>query len=329
MWKPIDHPNLPWTGIALGAPILGIWYWCTDQYIVQRVLSARSQGQAQTACVFAGYLKILPVFLFVLPGIIAAALYQDVRGAGSDQALPALVMRLLPAGLRGCVVAALLAALMSSLSSIFNSCSTLVTWDFYRQLHPGASERTLVRVGQVATVLLVGLGLLWIPFMKHVSSQLFLYLQSISGYIAPPIAACFLFGLFFPRLNGAGALASLLTGFVLGATRLGLELANGPDQSRLPSGSLWERLAEVNFLHFAAGLFVVCTVVLFVASLLGRRPSAEKLENLTWRTLDRTTAAGEAGSAAADPASLGRRNVNVGLSILLVGIVAALWTIFA
>jgi SSS family solute:Na+ symporter len=153
MWKPATDPDFPWTGIAFGAPILGIWYWCTDQFIVQRTLAARNLTEARRGTIFAGFLKLLPVFLFVIPGIIAAQLAAQGRLAldRPDQALPALVAALLPAGFRGLVVAGLLAALMSSLSGVFNSCSTLVTWDVYRKLHPGASERRLVWVGQITT----------------------------------------------------------------------------------------------------------------------------------------------------------------------------------
>src|SRR5215470_8943532 len=224
MWKPSTHPDFPWTGVVFGAPILGVWYWCTDQHIVQRVLAAKNVTEARRGTVFAGFLKVLPVFIFVLPGMIAAALYTDVRGGAADSAYPTLVTRLLPAGFKGLVLAGMLAALMSSLASAFNSCSTLLTWDVYRKLRPDASEKRLVEVGRASTVVLVGLGLAWIPFMKYISPQLFIYLQSVQAYIAPPIAACFLLGVIMPRLNGIGAMSALLVGFVLGALRLGLEL---------------------------------------------------------------------------------------------------------
>jgi len=324
MWKPVDHPDLPWTGIVFGAPILGVWYWCTDQYIVQRVLSAKNLDQAQSAAVFSGYLKILPVFLFVLPGMIAAALTPSLREAGADTALPQLILQVLPAGIRGLMLAALLAALMSSLSSTFNSCSTLITWDLYRQLHPEASERTLIRVGRFSTAFVVLLSLLWIPFIALISSQLYIYLQSVSGYLAPPIAACFLLGVFFPRLNGTGAITTMVTGFVLGALRLVLELVNGQGKDVLPAGSAWEWLAEINFLHFAALLFLFCSALLVVVSLLSERPSAAQLAGLTWQT------AGDASPGAADAVrSSVRRNVNLVLSVLLVAIVLGLWSYFA
>ena len=226
LWKPISDPDFPWTGILLGAPILGVWYWCTDQFIVQRVLSATNQDHARRGTIFGGFLKQLPLFIFVIPGVIAHALAVSGRLelAEPDQALPALIGALLPAGLRGIVVAGLLAALMSSLSSVFNSCSTLITLDIYKKLHPTASERRLVRVGQVSTAGLVGLGLLWIPMMDSISGQLYQYLQSVQGYISPPIAAVFLIGIFWKRANSRGAIASLITGFGFGAVRLVAEL---------------------------------------------------------------------------------------------------------
>jgi SSS family solute:Na+ symporter len=235
MWKPSNHPDFPWTGIVFGAPILGVWYWCTDQHIVQRVLAAKNVSEARRGSIFAGFLKVLPVFIFVLPGMIAAALYADVRSGAADTAYPTLVTRLLPAGFKGLVLAGMLAALMSSLASAFNSCSTLLTWDVYRKMHPTASEQRLVQVGRGSTIILVGLGLAWIPFMKYISPQLYIYLQSVQAYIAPPIAACFLFGVLSARLTGAAAVTTLVTGFVLGTRRLMLELS----KSHLTPGGVW------------------------------------------------------------------------------------------
>ncbi|MBI2614676.1 MAG: sodium/solute symporter [Gemmatimonadetes bacterium] len=314
IWKPASHPQFPWTGIVFGAPILGVWYWCTDQYIVQRVLAARNLAEAQRGTIGAAFLKILPVFIFVLPGVIAAALYDDIRGGAADQAYPALVTRLLPIGLKGLVLAGMLAALMSSLASVFNSCSTLLTWDVYRKLRPQASERQLVTVGRLTTGVLVVLGLLWIPFMKYISPQLYIYLQSVQAYIAPPIAACFLLGLFLPRLNGTGAMASLCTGFVLGALRLVLELA----RSGLAPGSVWAWIAEINFLHFAVLLFVVSTVMLVGVSLVTAPPAPERIATLTYR--------GAGGAAAA--LAPGARRTNVMLSLVLAGAIGVLWIIF-
>jgi SSS family solute:Na+ symporter len=323
MWKPSDHPAFPWTGIVFGAPILGVWYWCTDQVIVQRVLAARNVTEARRGTILAGFLKILPVFIFVLPGVIAAALYTDVRGAATDLAFPTLVTRLLPVGLKGLVIAGMLAALMSSLASVFNSCSTLLTWDVYRKLKPGASETQLITVGRIATGVLVVLGLAWIPFMKYISSQLYIYLQSVQAYIAPPIAACFLLGLFFRRLNGAGAISSLVTGFVLGALRLVLELTNGISKTGLPEGSVWAWIAEINFLHFAVLLFAVSTAVLVGVSVLTPAPPPAQIAGLTYGTTQPGTPAGAA------PADRKGQRLNVGLSILLAALIGVLWIVFA
>src|SRR6185369_9552852 len=223
MIKPMDHPEFPWTGIFLGAPILGIWYWCTDQVIVQRVLSAKDEGHAKAGTIFAGFLKILPVFVLVIPGLIAYALYRDLftfNAAGQvtngDIAFPTLIINLLPKGLVGLMIAALLAALMGGMASVFNSASTLVTLDFYKKLRPQASEKQLVNFGRVATGVMVVLGLAWVPFIHLISSQLYIYLQSVQAYISPPIAVCFILGILWTRMNGAGAISSLLTGFVLG-----------------------------------------------------------------------------------------------------------------
>src|SRR5258708_11478824 len=200
MMKPASDSAFPWTGIFFGAPILGIWYWCTDQVMVQRVLSAKSEGHAKAATIFAGFLKILPVFILVLPGLIAVALYRELFKFGpngevlnGDIAYPTMIVNLLPSGLVGLMIAALLAALMGAMSSVFNSASTLVTLDFYKNMRPQATEHQLVTFGRGATGMLVILGMLWVPFIKNINPQLFLYLQAVQAYVRPPIAACFVF----------------------------------------------------------------------------------------------------------------------------------------
>jgi SSS family solute:Na+ symporter len=316
LWKPMTDPNFPWTGIVFGAPILGVWYWCTDQFIVQRVLAAHDQNHARRGTIFAGFLKLLPLFIFVIPGVIAYALAQQNRlelGA-PDQALPTLVATLLPAGIRGLVVAGLLAALMSSLSSVFNSTSTLVTLDVYKTLHPVASERQLVVVGQVTTALLVGFGLLWIPFMKLISGQLYQYLQSVQAYISPPIAAVFLFGVLLRRVNATGAIAALITGFVLGMGRLVVEITPAFQRGIL------DVFADINFLHFAVLLFAVCGGVLVIVSLLTPAPAHSQVEGLTFTTVE--------PAAAGEPARRWRR-LDLGLSVVLAGCVGLLWIYFS
>ncbi len=333
VWKPLSDPNFPWTGILLGAPILGVWYWCTDQFIVQRVLSARNVDEARRGAIFAGFLKVLPLFIFVVPGVIAYVLARrgELELGSPDQALPALIGTLLPAGIKGLVVAGLLAALMSSLSSVFNSCSTLITWDIYRKLRPQAHERTLVLVGQGATVIMVGFGLLWIPMMKLISGQLYQYLQSVQAYISPPIAAVFLLGIFWRRVNSNGAIAALLAGFVLGMARLVLEL----NRDLLGGGFLgW--YAGINFLHFAIFLFVICSAVLVAVSLVTLPPPDGRVAGLTLQTRaadsDRAPEAMTIPDAKehlpevrSDPAW---RRVDLRLSIALAAVVGVVWYVF-
>lgn len=283
LWKPMTDPNFPWTGMVFGAPIIAVWYWCTDQYIVQRTLAARNITHARRGTIFGGFLKQLPLFLFVIPGVIAYVLVQQNALAlgQADEALPTLVAALLPVGLRGLVAAGLLAALMSSLSSVFNSCSTLITLDIYKKLYPEASERQLVWVGQIATSTLVVLGLAWIPMMSGISGVLYEYLQSVQGYISPPIAAVFLLGLFWRRLNAAGALSSLLAGSAIGLLRLVAEL------NKDALGGFLYTFADINFLHFAALLFVVCALILIVVSLFTPAPPAHKVDGLTYGTAEK------------------------------------------
>jgi solute:Na+ symporter, SSS family len=319
VWKPMTDPQFPWTGIIFGAPIVAVWYWCTDQFIVQRVLAAANIEQARRGTIFAGFLKQLPLFIFLIPGVIALALTTTGRLAidDADKALPTMVGALLPAGARGLVVAGLLAALMSSLSSVFNSCSTLVTWDIYKKLRPDASERRLVLVGQISTLALVAFGLLWIPFMQKISGQIYQYLQSVQAYISPPIAAVFLIGIAWKRVNAYGAVTALFAGFFLGMGRLGLELNKG----NLNEQGLLFAMADMNFMHVAIFLFAICAGLLIVVSLLTPAPSGGHVRGLTFQTLEPT----------ADEklhATQREHRVNVGLSLVLVGIVVAVWLYF-
>jgi SSS family solute:Na+ symporter len=289
MIKPASDPEFPWTGIFLGAPILGIWYWCTDQVIVQRVLSAKDEGHAKAATIFAGFLKVLPVFMLVLPGLIAFALYRDLFKIGvhgevlnGDIAYPTLIINLLPSGLVGLMIAALLAALMGAMSSVFNSTSTLVTLDFYKKIKPSATEIQLVNFGRLATGAMVILGLLWVPFIHLISAQLYIYLQSVQAYISPPIAACFVFGILWPRLNGKGAISSLLTGLGLGTVRFVFEIF---DKSRHFTSPAIRALLDINFLHYAILMFIVCAAVLILVSLQTEPPETWRLAGMTFATV--------------------------------------------
>jgi len=313
MFKPMSDPDFPWTGIVFGAPILGIWYWCTDQYIVQRVLSARNLDNARGGAIFAGFLKILPVFILVLPGIIALKLSGgEVSG---DKAYAWLVTTLLPTGMKGLVVAGLLAALMSSLSGMFNSTSTLLTVDVIKRLRPNMDDAAMVRFGRLTTGAMVILGLLWIPFIGLLSDErMYVYLQSVQAYISPPIAACFLFGIFWNRVNGKGAIASLLTGLVLGAFRFIVEVQNKISPL---SNEFLRDVASVNFLHYAIFLFVACSAVLVAVSLATEVPDRRKLAHLTFS---------EAGGIHLEKSTW--YGLNVAASAALVVVLLFLWWTF-
>jgi SSS family solute:Na+ symporter len=279
MFPPLDS-EFPWLGLLLAAPIVGIWYWCTDQCIVQRTLAARDETNARRGAIWAAYLKLFPFFIFLIPGIIAYALKQtgQLEYEVADQVFPTMVKSLLPVGIRGLVAGGLLAALMSSLAAVFNGCSTLFTMDIYKKLRPNASELTLVRVGRIATVVVVGLGILWIPILRGFSSSLYQYLQNVQAYIAPPITAVFLLGLFWKRINGTGALAALVGGFCLGMTKLTVEVFEDS-----LSGILLD-YAEINFLYFAPLLFLCSVAIMIVGSVLTGKPEEKQLEGLTYST---------------------------------------------
>jgi SSS family solute:Na+ symporter len=338
MIKPATDSAFPWTGIFFGAPILGIWYWCTDQVMVQRVLSARSEGHAKAATIFAGFLKILPVFILVLPGLIAVALYRELFKFGPDGqvlngdiAYPTMIVNLLPSGLVGLMIAALLAALMGAMSSVFNSASTLVTLDFYKRYRPNATERNLVTFGRAATGVMVILGLLWVPFIHLISSQLYIYLQSVQAYISPPIAACFIFGIMWSRMNGTGALSSLLTGFGLGALRFGMELKERTAGGHYFTSGISAWLVNINFLHYAIFMFVVCSAVLISVSLATKAPERSKLAGLTFATVGEKLDIQPAGTLAERPVSTetaSERRLNVVFSLLLALSVIGLWIYF-
>ncbi len=315
MIKPMSDPAFPWTGIFFGAPILGIWYWCTDQVIVQRVLGAKSEDHARGGALFCGLLKILPVFVLVLPGLMARALYPEIRG---DEAYPTLVLRLLPPGLTGMMVAALMAALMSSLSATFNSASTLITFDVYKKLNPTAAEKRLVAVGRLFTVFMVILGILWVPFISYLSSEVYIYLQSVQAYVSPPIAAVFLMGVFWPRANRHGAIAALGAGAILGTIRFVLELNR---TSALAQAGFIKPLVEMNFLHFAVVLFVLSTILLIAVSLATQPEPLTRLRGLTFATLD--------NYIHASSRARGLARLHVAATVVLALFVIGLWVHFA
>ncbi len=295
--------NYPWLGMLLCAPIIGLWYWTTDQYIVQRALGARDEREARRGSIFAAFLKLLPVFIFIIPGMIALALAKTGQAPGlasmvgadgravpavAQAAFPMLVMHVLPAGVRGMVVAGLLAALMSSLAGAFNASSTLFTIDFYQRFRPLATQARLVWIGRCATVGMVLISLLWIPVIQG-SKGLYDYLQGVQGYLAPPIFAVFFLGVTFKRLNAKGCLAALIAGFALGAFRLAVDtpvsLGLAGFAQGYETGSFLWIVNNVYFQYYSLFIFVVSCVVMVVVSHLTPAPALERLQNLTFTTV--------------------------------------------
>ncbi|ACB74672.1 sodium:solute symporter [Opitutus terrae] len=295
LWRPLSDPQFPWLGVLIASPIIGIWYWCTDQYIVQRALSAKDLATARRGALFGGLLKVWPVLIFLIPGMIGWALHQkgiihlpmkmvggvETGAINGDLVFPTLVKELLPVGIRGLIVACLLAALMSSLASLFNSSASLFTVDIYEKLRPGKSPKHLLMVGRVATTVVVFLGIVWIPVMAKISGGgLYQYLQSVQGYLAPPITAVFLLGLFWKRLNASGAEWALGVGFVLGMIKLTLQGFFGAGKIENPAWLAW--IGDFNFLYATGVLLVISAVIMIVASFLTAPQPEEKTRGLTY-----------------------------------------------
>ncbi|MCX6550653.1 MAG: sodium:solute symporter [Acidobacteria bacterium] len=297
------NSNYPWLGMLFCAPIVGLWYWCTDQYIVQRTLGAPTEQEARRGSIFAACLKLLPVFIFIIPGMIALALARTGKAPGLESivdangqvvrsaaqaAYPLLVQSVMPIGLRGMVVAGLLAALMSSLAGAFNACSTLFTMDFYQQLRPKATQHQLVWIGRVATGVMVIVALLWIPVIQG-AKGLYEYLQGVQGYLAPPIFAVFFLGVFFRRLNAKGCLSALVVGFLLGAFRLAIDtpvsLGVAGYEGGYATGSFLWIVNNIYFQYYGVIIFVVSAATMFVVSYMTEAPAEEQLRGLTYATV--------------------------------------------
>ncbi|MGB5482111.1 MAG: sodium:solute symporter [Eudoraea sp.] len=283
MWRPNSDPDYPWLPLFITSTVVGIWYWCTDQVIVQRVLSAKNIKEGRRGSIFGALLKLMPVFLFLIPGVIALALKMQgkLHWDSPDEAFPVLMSNLMPSGLRGLVAAGLLAALMSSLASVFNSCSTLFTLDIYKKLRPEKPEEELVKTGRIATFFVVGLGLLWIPIITTLSDGLYEYLQNVQAYISPPIAAVFLLGIFYKRINANGAIATLIGGFIIGFGKLTLEIV----KSSFTEDSFIYAIADINWLVFGAYFFALCIGIAVVVSMMYPAPSQAQLQGLTFGTI--------------------------------------------
>ncbi|MQY72935.1 MAG: sodium/solute symporter, partial [Dehalococcoidia bacterium] len=294
------NDNYPWLGMLFCAPIIGLWYWTTDQYIVQRALAANNESEARRGSIAAAFLKLLPVFIFIIPGMIAFALAKsgqvqaiqnELFGAdgqlirdNAQKAFPLLVVNVLPVGIRGLVVAGLLAALMSSLAGVFNASSTLFTMDFYSRLRPNVSQHRLVWVGRIATTVMVIIGLFWIPVIRG-GKGLYDYLQGVQSYLGPPIFVVFFLGVFSKRLNAKGCLATLIVGFALGLFRLAIDTpVKLLDGFTYAEGSFFWVINNVFFQYYSLFIFLVCIVVMIIVSKLTEEPAYEKIDGLTFST---------------------------------------------
>jgi SSS family solute:Na+ symporter len=291
MWRPMTDPDFPWTGLLFGGTIVGVWYWCTDQYIVQRTLAANNIKIGRRGAIFGAYLKLLPIFIFLIPGIIAFALSIKDPAIFSiekaDRAFPMLVKTLLPVGLKGLVAGGLMAALMSSLASVFNSCSTIFTIDIYKKLRPLESEKKLLNIGKIATTVIVILGIIWIPIMEKIGGGvMYQYLQNVQSYIAPPVTAVFLLGIIWKRVNAEAAITTLLAGLILLILRLGSEIYYQP---MIASGQFVDNFmfvfATVNFSHMAILMFIFSVLLCITVSILTNPPDYSKISGLSYGTL--------------------------------------------
>ena len=330
-----NDKQYPWLGALIGSAVIGFWYWCTDQFIVQRVLSGKDEKEARRGTIFGAYLKLLPVFLFLIPGMIAFAIHQKYVGAGgegflpmlangnvnSDAAFPTLVAKLLPAGVKGLIVCGILAALMSSLASLFNSSAALFTIDFYQRYKPNTDPKRLVRIGQAATVVIVILGILWIPVMRSVGDVLYLYLQDVQSVLAPGIAAAFLIGILWKRATSMGGMWALLSGLIIGLTRLGAKVYySNADVVPGSDGSLFQYVFyDCNWLFFCGWMLVFCLGVGVIVSLCTKAPDPAKIQGLVFGT-------STAEQRAATRASWNKWDVVN--SIIILGITAAFYIYF-
>jgi SSS family solute:Na+ symporter len=325
MWRPMSDPDFPWTGLLFGGTVVGIWYWCTDQYIVQRTLTANNIKIGRRGAIFGAYLKLLPILIFLIPGIIAFALTiqnPDVFSVEkADRAFPMLVKTLLPVGLKGLVAGGLMAALMSSLASVFNSCSTIFTIDIYKKLYPEKTEKLLVKTGKIATGFIVILGIIWIPIMEKIGGGvMYQYLQNVQSYIAPPVTAVFLLGIIWKRVNATAAITTLMVGLVLLILRLGTEIYYQP---QIVSGTVVDNLAyafaTINFAHMAIFMFIFSIVLCISVSLISRAPDYAHIKGLAFGTLTEEQKAANKNSY---------DTIDVILSVLLVVIVIGILSYF-
>ena len=325
MWRPMSDPDFPWTGLLIGGTIVGIWYWCTDQYIVQRTLAAHNIKIGRRGAIFGAYLKLLPIIIFLIPGIIAFALSiqnpEVFAIEKADRAFPMLVKTLLPVGLKGLVAGGLMAALMSSLASVFNSCSTIFTIDIYKKLKPKKSERELLTTGKIATGIIVVLGIVWIPIMERIGGGvMYQYLQNVQSYIAPPVTAVFLLGIIWKRVNAQAAISTLIAGLALLILRLSSEIYY---QADISAGAVHDNLlygfATINFAHMAIFMFLFSVALCISVSLATSPPDYKRISGLSFGTLTKEHKLENKGSY---------DTIDVVLSVVLVAIVIGILMYF-
>ena len=325
MWRPMSDPDFPWTGLLIGGTIVGIWYWCTDQYIVQRTLAAHNIKIGRRGAIFGAYLKLLPILIFLIPGIIAFALSiqnpEVFAIEKADRAFPMLVKTLLPVGLKGLVAGGLMAALMSSLASVFNSCSTIFTIDIYKKLKPKKSERELLTTGKIATAIIVVLGIVWIPIMERIGGGvMYQYLQNVQSYIAPPVTAVFLLGIIWKRVNAQAAISTLIAGLVLLVLRLSSEIYY---QADISAGAVHDNMmygfATINFAHMAIFMFLFSVALCISVSLATSPPDYKRISGLSFGTLTKEHKLENKGSY---------DTIDVVLSVVLVAIVVGILMYF-
>ena len=325
MWRPMSDPDFPWTGLLIGGTIVGIWYWCTDQYIVQRTLAAHNIKIGRRGAIFGAYLKLLPILIFLIPGIIAFALSiqnpEVFAIEKADRAFPMLVKTLLPVGLKGLVAGGLMAALMSSLASVFNSCSTIFTIDIYKKLKPKKSETELLTTGKIATAIIVVLGIVWIPIMERIGGGvMYQYLQNVQSYIAPPVTAVFLLGIIWKRVNAQAAISTLIAGLVLLVLRLSSEIYY---QADISAGAVHDNMmygfATINFAHMAIFMFLFSVALCISVSLATSPPDYKRISGLSFGTLTKEHKLENKGSY---------DTIDVVLSFVLVAIVVGILMYF-
>lgn len=315
MMKPADDMVYPWTGTIFGIFILGTWYWAADQFIVQRTLSAKNLSHARGGTLFTAVLKFFPMFIMVLPGLIAHVLWRDEVILNPDMAYPLIVTRLMPEGLAGLMIAALLAALMSSLSAVFNSCSTLITIDIYKKIKPESSEKHLVYIGRWVTTLIVAISIVWIPMIRFLSDQIFMYLQSVSAYIGAPIAAVFFIGIVWKGATAKAAIVTLAAGSILGMIRFLTDILSKFGYSDF---GLFNIFTGYAFLNFAIFIFIFCAILMIILSLMTEKPPIGSLKDLTFSR--------DSMAAGVEPVW---RWVHILLSVLIFFAAASLWAYFS